>query len=128
MRLGVGVAVLLICPTVVPADEKAEKAEEEKARLACMKLLDVCLNYQNNPANQKHLIPMRLLDLVEPPFGGTGYLPNGEKDLLDPWGKMLLYAVAINEKGQPQPYIWAERKVDGKTKVIGTKPPEPKKK
>ncbi|QJW97834.1 hypothetical protein FTUN_5414 [Frigoriglobus tundricola] len=38
---------------------------------------------------------------------------------------MFHYAVAKDERGNLRPYVWAERSVDGKMRVIGTKAPEP---
>ena len=90
--------------------------------------MTACEAYQTSPQNEKGKPPTILLELVKPPFGGVSFLRNGEKDLLDPWGKTLQYAVAKDEKGELRAYVWAELTIDGKTKVIGTKPPEPKKK
>ncbi len=119
---------LLACPSVAFAEDAEESAKEAKAKLQCLSLLIACDAFQQNPANEKMMFPTILLELVKPPFGGPSFLRDGEKDLLDPWGKMVQYAVAKDEKGTLRAYTWTERTVDGKTKVIGTKPPEPKKK
>jgi hypothetical protein len=126
-RFGVAF-VLFAFPCFVIADEDAEAAKEKRAERQCLSIRDACEAFKSNPANKDALYPTILPELVKPPFGGTSYLRNGEKDLLDPWGKMVQYAVAKDEKGLLRTYVWTERVVDGKTKVIGTKPPEPKKK
>jgi hypothetical protein len=120
-------AVLVLgASSILRADDKAEKAKEEKARAQCASILQACEAFATNPAN-KAGYPTTLTELVKPPFGGASYLKNGEKDLLDPWGKMVRYAVAKDDKGRLRAYVWTERKIDGKTKVVGTKAPEPKK-
>ena len=43
-------------------------------------------------------------------------------------GVAYKYAVGKGEDDTPLVYVWTERTVDGKTKVIGKKPPEQKKK
>ncbi len=118
-------ALVFACPLVAAADEAAD---EQKARLACESILTACEAFQTCPQNEKAAPPTVLMELVKPPFGGPSYLRNGAADLLDPWGNMLHYAVARNEKGELRAYVWSERTVGGKTKVVGTKPPEPKKK
>ena len=122
------VFALLVVPLVGRADEKDEKAKEDKALLQCKVLLQACEAYQLNAANNGAAPPLALVDLVKPPFAKNSYLPNGEKDLLDPWGKVFKYATVPDADGALQPYVWCERTVDGQTKVIGTKPPEKKKK
>jgi hypothetical protein len=127
MRRSCFAAVLVLgVSSLLRADNGVEKAKEEKARSQCASILLACEAFATNPAS-KTGYPTILLELVKPPFGGASYLKNGEKDLLDPWGKTVQYAVAKDEKGRLRAYVWTERKVDGKAKVIGTKAPEPKK-
>lgn len=121
--------VLLGVSAMAAADDaKLEAAKRQRAELNCRSLLLACEAYAVNPANTTATYPTILLELVKPPFGGASYLRDGEKDLVDPWGKMFQYAVAKDEKGNLRAYVWTERTADGKTTVIGTKPPEPKKK
>jgi hypothetical protein len=105
-----------------------EKVQEEKAKLKRQSILTACEAYSISTSNpgltDAEKMPTTLTNLVQPPFGGTSFLRNGEKDLLDPWGKMFQYAVVKDEKGELRAYVWTERTVDGKTKVIGTKPPD----
>ena len=137
MRTALFVALLLAFPAFCAADEKedegkadqekVEKAKETRALVQTLDLLKACEAFKINPANEDFRYPLTLLNLKKPPFGGVSYISD-EKDLLDPWGKPFHYGVAEDEKGNVKAYIWSERKVDGKTKVIGTKLPEPKKK
>jgi hypothetical protein len=128
-RVGLGVLTLLVAWPGVRADDKeAEKQAILQAQLQRNSILAACEAYHASPQNKTGAHPTILPELVKPPFGGSSFLRNGEKDLVDPWGKMFQYAVAKDEKGNLRPYVWTERTVDGKTTVIGTKTPEPKKK
>jgi hypothetical protein len=127
-RTGLLAAAILALPTSTFANDKVEEARQARAELQCRSLLQACEAYVVNPANKTRTYPTILLELVKPPFGGPSFIRDGEKDLIDPWGKMFQYAVAKDEKGNLRAYVWTERTVDGKTKVIGRKPPEPKKK
>src|SRR5437764_875504 len=72
--------------------------------------------------------PEKLADLTKGTKDEPAYVAGGEKALLDPWGKEYKYAIAEDEKGEEQVYVWSERVVGGVTKVSGTKPPEKKEK
>ncbi len=61
-------------------------------------------------------------------FDVAANLENGKNDLVDPWGKPYQYVLGEQQPGVTRPYVWAEREVDGKLRVYGSKPPEPKKK
>jgi hypothetical protein len=127
MRMGfVALALFAMSPFGRADDKEDEKQALLQAHLRWMSLLQACEAYQFNPQNDTKAPPTILLELVKPPFGGASFLRNGEKDLVDPWGKMFQYAVAKDEKGNLRAYIWTERTVDGKTTVIGMKLPEPK--
>ena len=64
-----------------------EDAKKSKAQLGCKSLANVIDAYISHEANTKHDPPAALRDLVHPPFGGSSFLRDGDKDLLDPWGK-----------------------------------------
>lgn len=103
-----------------------EDAREEVAGMQIRGLLTACEAYIANPnANGKP--PEVPGYLVSPPWGGASFLKNGAKDLIDPWGRPYRYAAEPDERGELRAYIWTERTVNGKPKVIGTKPPERKK-
>src|SRR5262245_7045186 len=123
--LGFTTAVLL--GVVSASDTQANRAREQRAEVQSRGILQACEAYQVNPANKTQTYPTILPELVKPPWGGFPYLRDGEKDLLDPWGRRFNYAVAKDEKGNLQAYVWTERTVIDRTKVIGMKPPEPKK-
>ena len=81
--------VLLVFPafSVAADDAKFEEAKQAQAALNVKSILLACQAYSRNPANEKAVYPIILLELVKPSFGGASYLRDGEKDLLDPWGK-----------------------------------------
>ncbi|QJW97833.1 hypothetical protein [Frigoriglobus tundricola] len=82
-RLSLVAVTLLAAFTFAAADDKAD---EQRAELGSKGLLQACEAYQNNPQNATMAYPTILTELVKPPFGGTSFLRNGEKDLRDPWG------------------------------------------
>jgi hypothetical protein len=123
-RIALFVTLFFAFPIFCVADEKEEKAKETRALTQSQILLRTCEAFKIHPGNEGSRYPVALLNLKKPPWGGGSYIDN-EKDLLDPWGKPFHYGVAVDEKGNVQTYVWSERKVDGKTKVIGTKLPEP---
>lgn len=63
--------------------------------------------------------PAALSDLITLPSKVTNFDFNPEQDLTDGWDRPLRYAVVMNEKGEPEPYVWAERKVFGKLYLYG---------
>ncbi len=83
----VAILVILAGVGVVATTRYLEDARKAKAQLACQGIAQAIDNYIKNPANAEGLPPTGVQDLVNPPFGGTGYLKNGEADLVDPWGQ-----------------------------------------
>ena len=65
--------------------------------------------------------PEKLADLIHPPFGDGPFVEDHSSDLIDPWGNPYKYALVQNENGKWEPYVWAERTVDGKTTLLGAK-------
>ena len=108
---------------VIPLVEDAREAVAERNMQS---LSNACESYYLNP-NSKQSYPSLLRDLVSPPWGGPSYVKDGATALLDPWGNPFRYATSQGKKGNPITFIWVERTEDGKTKVIGTKPPDKKK-
>jgi hypothetical protein len=83
-------------------------------------LIHSCLTYRDHPQSGGKY-PASLDELIKPPFGGTPLLEDPQHDVLDGWGKRLRYAVVVNEQGEPEPYVWAERVVNGKIFLCGAK-------
>lgn len=125
-RLATAAVVLVTAAGLTGAQLDPERAKEERAELAARNLTQACEAYYLVPGS-KNTYPKSLDDLVKPSFGGAPFVRDA-KDLIDPWGKQFSYRVAPNAKGEDRPHVWSERVVGGKTKVVGTKPPEPKKK
>jgi len=63
--------------------------------------------------------PEKLADMAN-------FFEKGADAFKDPWGNEYKFEVAEVD-GHDRPYVWTERKLGGKVKVIGTKPPEKKK-
>jgi hypothetical protein len=109
-----------------------EDARGVVAEMKARTLLQACEAYYANPQS-RNVYPTGLADLVEPRFGGASFLRNGLADVYDPWGAAYKYEVAptrgkVNGKDAvyDRPYVWTERKIDGKVRVFGWKPPEKK--
>ncbi len=124
-RFIAGALVLILSAGFAKPDDKSEAAEEAKAILQANAIMKACESYYLNP-NSCNKYPLKLDDLVKPPWGGVSFLNDPKKDLIDPWGIRFQYAVAADGKGNQRPFVWTERTVDKKTKVIGKKPPEKK--
>lgn len=113
------VMILGLGPAAMRADDPKFEPEKEKLALTSARTLE-------NATKQYHLkfgaAPEKLADLVKPPFG-MPFIEGGEKALLDPWGKPYRYVATPDERGVVRSYVWTERGVGGKAKVIGNKPP-----
>jgi len=94
----VAILVILAGVGVVATTRYLEDARKSKAQLACQGISQAIDLYTKNPANTDAAPPGSLNDLLTPPFGGTGYLKNGQQDLIDPWGQQY----------QMQPYQQAD--------------------
>jgi hypothetical protein len=120
------VAGLILTAGLAGAQPDADEAKEKRAELSAQSLVVACEAYYLNPQSGDKY-PEKLDQLVTPPFGGFGFVRKAT-DLIDPWGKAYRYRVAPGADGSPQPFVWSEREVNGRTKVVGRKPPEPTKK
>jgi hypothetical protein len=83
-------------------------------------LVLACQAYRKDPKSGQ-AYPATLADLLHPPSGGEPILYEGANELVDCWGRPLKYALVPNDHGEPEPYVWAERTVNGKTTLIGAK-------
>lgn len=84
-------------------------AEEKRKAWACLGCQCVATNieaYVEHEANTKHELPTTFHDLVNPPFGGSSFLRNGEADLLDPWEKPYRFERRHFKDGREYPFIW----------------------
>ncbi|MDY3563292.1 hypothetical protein R5W23_004792 [Gemmata sp. JC673] len=87
---------------VPPPREVGEVAKREQqleqAQVGCKRISDAVTAYVMSPANpgasDEDRWPIEPGHLVNPPFGGTSFLPNGQKDLVDPWGKSYQFRTA----------------------------------
>ena len=100
---------------------KEEQAKEELALRASKNLRQALEAYRLHPNAQAY--PAKLEDLLAPPWGGAAYIQGGKAALTDPWGQPYKYGTGKNERGNPAAYVWSERTVDGKVRVVGVKPP-----
>jgi hypothetical protein len=118
----------------VAADDPVlvEEARGVVAEMGARGVNVACEAYYAHPKSG-NVYPDTLHHLLTPPFGGTSFLKNGIGDLVDPWGVPYRYEVGkvrakVNgrEIESDSAYVWTERKIDGKVRVFGTKPPEKK--
>ncbi|MBX9582407.1 MAG: prepilin-type N-terminal cleavage/methylation domain-containing protein [Gemmataceae bacterium] len=100
----VAILVILAGVGVVATTRYLEDARKSKAQLACQGLVQAIGNYIDNPANTDRSPPTGPGDLLRPPFGGTGYLKNGEQDMYDPWGQQYQFE-QIQQADGSQGYV-----------------------
>ncbi|MBN9121950.1 MAG: type II secretion system protein GspG [Planctomycetes bacterium] len=105
----------LLCFGMKESDR--HQTQHEAIAHSCDVLL-ACESYYRHPDSGKKY-PSGLTDLVEPPFGGSSFLR--ERDLIDPWGNPYRFATVRGAKGDTELYVWAERVVGGKRKLLGAK-------
>jgi len=108
------VIVLLCIPEFVFRSHKVwpESYRHGKAIHESSRFVQACWIYREHTPGQK--FPAKLsevLPLME--------LRDDKSD--DPWGNPYKYALVPNEKGELEPYVWAETIVDGKLKLHGAK-------
>lgn len=122
-RLTCAIAGLIAATGLARADQPKLEAEKEARTLfQARSLMTAAEAYYSHPQS-RNKYPDSLNDLLNPPFGKASFLRNGPADLLDPWGKTFQYDIRKDANGNQRAYVWTERTVNGKTKVIGTKPP-----
>jgi general secretion pathway protein G len=81
----VAIIVILAGVGVVATTRNLEDARKSRAQLACRGISNAIKSYKLNPANQNGDDPSQIGDLLTPPWGGTGFLANGQNDLKSPW-------------------------------------------
>lgn len=87
----VAILVILAGVGVVATTRYLEDARKSKAQLACRGISEAISNFITNPANTDAAPPTQPSELANPPFGGTGFLKNGQQDLIDPWGQQYQF-------------------------------------
>jgi general secretion pathway protein G len=100
------VAILVILSTVavVATSRYLEDARKNRAQLQCKSLETVIQSYYLNPQSGNQY-PESLQQLLQPPFGGTSLLKNGESDLIDPWGKPYQVQFTTGPDGAQMPLV-----------------------
>ena len=89
----VAILVILASVGIVGYMRYMEDAKKTQAQLQCKTIAEACQAYYMNAQSQGNY-PQDLNELILP-FGGTGgtqsFLKDGQKDLLDPWGRQYQY-------------------------------------
>jgi general secretion pathway protein G len=109
----VAILVILAGVGVVGTTRYLEDARKSKAQLACQGISQAITAYMQNPANPSGDPPSGLQDLLQPPFGGTGYLKNGAQDLIDPWGNQYQLQPYQQGDGSTIYIVFTHSKNDG---------------
>jgi general secretion pathway protein G len=105
------VAILVILSTVavVATTRYLEDARKSRAQLQCQSLAQTIESYYLNPQSGNQY-PENLNQLLQPPFGGTSLLKNGEADLIDPWGQQYQVQFVQGDDGAMQPRVYTTAK------------------
>ena len=100
------VAILVILSTVavVATTRYLEDARKNRAQLQCKSLAQTIDAYYLNPQSNNQY-PESLQQLVQPPFGGTSMLKNGQSDLIDPWGQQYQVQFTTGPDGAQMPLV-----------------------
>jgi general secretion pathway protein G len=101
------VAILVILSTVavVATARYLEDARKNRAQLQCRSLASTIEAYYLNPQSGNKY-PESLEQLLQPPFGGTSLLKNGQEDLTDPWGKRYQVQMIQGQDGADMPLVF----------------------
>jgi general secretion pathway protein G len=83
----VAILVILASVATVATTRYLEDAKKTRAQLGCRGIAQAIEAYKTAPGNPMNEDPTSLQDLLTPPFGGTGFLKNGQEDLIDPWNQ-----------------------------------------
>ncbi|AMV27683.1 hypothetical protein VT84_25000 [Gemmata sp. SH-PL17] len=114
------VAFFVLVAAAFSTKELDAHYNSEQTILRARYVLQSCEVYRGDPASGGKY-PVALLDLHKRPSEGKSFLPDGDSDLLDMWGNPYRYAVIANAHGEQEVYVWAERVVRGKLKLLGAK-------
>lgn len=100
------VAILVILSTVavVATTRYLEDARKSRAQLQCKSLAQTIEAYYLNPQSG-NTYPESLQQLLQPPFGGTSLLKNGQEDLINPWGQQYQVEFMQGQDGAQQPIV-----------------------
>lgn len=100
------VAILVILSTVavVATTRYLEDARKSRAQLQCKSLAQAIESYYLNPQSGNQY-PENLGQLLNPPFGGTSLLKNGDSDLIDPWGGQYQVQFIQGQDGAQMPLV-----------------------
>jgi general secretion pathway protein G len=85
----VAILVILAGVGVVATTRYLDDARKSKAQMACQGIAQAMESYKMNAANPTNDYPQSLQELLAPSFGGSGFLKNGESDMIDPWGQQF---------------------------------------
>jgi general secretion pathway protein G len=109
----VAILVILAGVGIVGTTRYLEDARKGKAKTDCKTISEQIDAYKKNPANPEGAEPSSLMDLVRPPFGGTGFLKNGVSDLTDPWGQQYQMQPMTMGDGSQGYLVYTTSKSDG---------------
>jgi hypothetical protein len=115
------VVVVLVSLLLLSVQKTDQNYNENVAIIHATSLTSACRAYYLSPRSGG-TYPAKLMDLIEPPFGGSSFVDGGDKNkLISCWGQPYKYAVIPNEQGEPEFYVWAEHVVDGELRIHGAK-------
>jgi hypothetical protein len=115
------VVVVLVSLLLLSMQKTDMNYNENMAIIHAEALTASCRAYYLSPRSGG-TYPAKLADVIDPPFGGSGFVDGGDKSkLIDCWGQQYKYAVNLTELGEPEFYVWAERVIDGELRMHGVK-------
>jgi general secretion pathway protein G len=94
----VAILVILAGVATIATTRYLDDAKKSKAHLGAKGLATAIESYQMNSANDGSY-PTQPMDLLQPPFGGSSLLRNGQEDLMDPWGNPYQFQSEVRADG-----------------------------
>jgi general secretion pathway protein G len=101
----VAILVILAGVGIVATTRYLEDSRKNTAQLNCQGLAQAVEAYRMNPQSGNEY-PETLAHLLQPPFGGTSFLKNGQNDLIDPWSHQYQYQLVQGADGAMMPLIY----------------------
>jgi general secretion pathway protein G len=89
-----------------------EDARKNQAMLKAKAISNAIEQYISISANPGNSPPNQLTDLLNPPFGGTSFLKDGQNDLVDPWQQMYQVQQSTGNDGSPMFIVYTHAKND----------------
>jgi general secretion pathway protein G len=95
----VAILVILASVATIATTRYLTDAKKSRAHLGCRNLDQAIESFMANTANPNNVPPQGPQELLQPHFGGSSLLRNGQADLIDPWGQPYTFQQGMRQDG-----------------------------